>query len=84
MALLNRYIFQPASLTLRQRIVRGLVIFGLPTTLLDILFYDASLDWIVAIPIALFGGIIAGVCYGLTEHAVVALIKRKGWDKRDR
>ena len=64
------------ELSLRQRIAHGLITFGLPIFLLDILFMEHTEGWVGNLLIALLGGIVAGICFALIEHAVFVSIKK--------
>lgn len=63
------------ELSLRQRLIRSLLTFGLVMALWEIIFPDSPSDWLGTLLIALFVGITSGIGYGLTEHALAKIIK---------
>ena len=75
-----RNIFAPRlfrDLTLRERLLHALVVFGLPLSILDYLFIDrAEVGWLFGIPLALFGGMVAAIFFVFLEHAFFKAIKR--------
>jgi predicted outer membrane lipoprotein len=75
-----RNIFAPRlfrDLTLLERLVHGLVVFGLPLSLLNYLFIDrAEVGWLLGIPLAFLGGMIAAIFFAFLEHAFFRTTKR--------
>jgi hypothetical protein len=74
----KNFLLRPLSeLSLRQRIVHGLLTFGLPVFLLDVIFLEHTDSWIGELLIALFGGVIAGITLALLEHAFFRVVKKE-------
>jgi hypothetical protein len=59
-----------------ERILHALVTFGLPFSILNYLFVDREdLGWLVGIPLALFGGLVAATFFAVLEHAFFKVTK---------
>jgi len=74
-----RNIFAPRlfrDLSLLERIFHALVTFGLPVSILEYLFVDREdVGWLVGIPLALFGGVVAALFFAFLEHAFFKVTK---------
>jgi hypothetical protein len=80
-----RNIFAPRlfrNLTIPERILHALVIFGLPLSIFDYVTGDLGADaWVLEIPLALFGGIVAAIVLALLEHVFFKVTKRAGSER---
>jgi len=76
-----RNIFPPRlfrDLTLLERLIHALVFFGLPLSLINYLFIDrAEVGWLLGIPQALLGGMIAAIFFAFFEHAFFTTVNKR-------